>query len=93
MSSVDIFGDKKLLKNIHTVENTMNIVCNAGTITVNQMGYFEGYGEVWYHPEAIANILSLNNIRRYFRVTYDSEEGDCFVVKREDGSTRVFVSY
>lgn len=90
MSSVDIFGDKKLLNNIRTVDNTMTIVCNAGTITVNQMGHFAGYGDVWYHPQAIANILSLSNIQRFFRVTYDSQKGDCFVVTRADGSTRTF---
>lgn len=90
MSSVDIFGDKKLLKNVRTIDNIMTIVCNAGTITVNQMGYFEGYGEVLYHPQAIANILSLNNVRRRFRVTYDNQEGDRFVVTSADGSTRIF---
>lgn len=90
MSSVDIFGNKELLRNIRTVDNTMTVICNAGVITVNQMGCFDGYGEVWYHPQAIANILSLNNVQRCFRVRYDSQEGDCFVVMRTDGSTRVF---
>lgn len=90
MSSVDIFGEESLLTNIHQVRDTMRIVCNAGTIVVTHMGTLKGYGEVWYHPDAIANILSLRNVQDKFRVTYDSETGNRFVVHRPDGTQRVF---
>jgi hypothetical protein len=39
--------------------------------------------EVWYSTEAITNIFSLKNVRKQYRVTYDSDEG-CFVVHREE---------
>lgn len=90
MSSVDVFGERALLTNIRTVSDSMRIVCNAGTVVVTQMGTFKGYGDVWFHPEAIANILSLNNVQKQFRVTYDSADGDQFAVHKEDGSARVF---
>lgn len=90
MSSVDVFGDGRLLTNVHTVLDKMRIVCNAGTVVVTQMGTFRGYGKVWYHPDAIANILSLSNVQTKFRVTYDSKSGNHFVVHRDDGSQRLF---
>ena len=45
---------------------------------------------MWYHERAIANILSLNNVRKRFRVIFDSEAGNQFIVSRGDGSKRVF---
>lgn len=90
MSSVDIFGDRRMLRNIRPSANTMRIVCNAGTMTVNQVGNLNGYGTVWYHESAIANILSLNRVQKKFRVTYDSQSGDCFKVHQSNGTIRVF---
>lgn len=90
MSSIDLFGEKDLLTDIHTVQEYMKVVCNAGAVLVTQMGTLKGYGKVWYHPDAIANILSLSRVQDAFRVTYDSITGNQFVVHRKDGSIRVF---
>ena len=38
----------------------------------------------------VANILSLNNVKKKYRVTYDSTASDCFEVHRADGTKRVF---
>ena len=40
------------------------------------------YGDVWYSENAITNILSLKNVIKQYRVTYDSEEGHYFIVHR-----------
>ncbi|MEM1009857.1 MAG: hypothetical protein AAGJ35_12745 [Myxococcota bacterium] len=90
MSSVDVFGDKRLLTNIRTVGSKMKIICNAEAVVVTQMGDLGGYGPVWYLPNAIANILSLGNVQKHYTVQYNSEVGDFFTLKRKDGSTRVF---
>jgi len=31
-----------------------------------------GYGTVWFYEDGIANILSLNNVKKKYCVTYDS---------------------
>ena len=90
MSSVDVFGDKSLLSDIRTVSKKMTIVCNAGAVLVTQMGDLNGYGPVWYHPGAIANILSLSNVQKKYKVRYDSDEGNFFTLVRPDGTTRIF---
>lgn len=49
-----------------------------------------GYGQVWYHPGGIANILSLARVKDKYRVTYDSTKGNQFQVHKADGSVRIF---
>ena len=51
-----------------------------------------GYGTVWFDPNGIANILSLSNIKRKYRVTFDSGTDDVFHVHKPDGTSRKFVA-
>ena len=39
-----------------------------------------GYGKVWYHPNAIANVFSLARVADKYRVQYDSNIEDAFTV-------------
>ena len=58
----------------------MNIRCNAGKTTTNLIGDLPGYRTVWYHPNGIANILSLKKVKEKYHVTYDSWDGNKFIV-------------
>ena len=84
-STVDVFHNKAMLRDVQAVGHRMYIHCNAGTVWTDQQGVLPGYGRVWYCPKAIANILSLHNVSRRYRVTYNSREGNEFVVLRDDG--------
>lgn len=92
-STVDIFSNSKLLKNIRKVNRGVTIHTTAGTTTTNTIGDLVGYGTVWYNKTVIANILSLERVRKKFRVTYDdgySTKKSRFIVHKPDGETRVF---
>jgi hypothetical protein len=56
----------------------MNIHCNAGVTSTSLVGDLPGYGEVWYHENGSANILSLACMKEKHRVTYDNENGNSF---------------
>ena len=56
-STVNIFCNHNLLKNIRQVRGIMKIHCNVGISSTNWVGYLEGFGTVWYHKEGITNIL------------------------------------
>jgi hypothetical protein len=71
-----------MLRNIRTTERTMNIKCNAGVTRMNLIGDLPGYGEVWYNPQDIANILSLSKVEAQHHITYDSATDDGFVVHK-----------
>jgi hypothetical protein len=90
-STVDVFHNEKLLTDIRQGDGYMDIHCNAGVTSTNLVGYLFGYGEVWYNPNGIANILSLSRVReRGYRVTFDSEKGNEFHVHKQDGTKRIF---
>jgi len=63
-STVDMFMNKKLLKNIHDTKKTLSLHCNAGVTTVDKIRDLPGYGTVWFYEDGIANILSLNNVKK-----------------------------
>ena len=90
-STVDIFQNGLLLKNIRESRTSMRIHCNAGVTTTKQIGDLPGYGVVWYHPNGIANILSVARVKEHgYRVTFDSDNGNAFHVHKPDGTVRIF---
>ena len=44
------------------------------------IGDLPGFGIVWYHPNRIANVLSLGNVQDTHRVMYDSAGENHFLV-------------
>jgi len=89
-STVDVFKNKKLLKNIRDAKKTLSLHCNAGIATVKKILDLPGYDTVWFYEDGTANILSFNNVKKKYWVTYDSTAYDCFEVHKADGTKRVF---
>jgi hypothetical protein len=83
-STTDVFCNKKLLTNIRPSNTTFKIHCNAGTKEVNQVGTLKNYGTVWYSDSALANILSLSQVKKKFPITYDSRNDNEFHVIKPD---------
>jgi hypothetical protein len=83
-STTNIFCNKKLLTNIRLSSTTLKIHCNAGTKEVNQVGTLKNYWTVWYIDSAIANILSLSQVKNKFPITYDSKNDKEFHVIKPD---------
>ena len=91
-STVDIFCNPHLLKNIRRTPEGMRIHCNAGSRLTNLIGDLPGYGTVWYDPNAIANILSLWRVRDRYHISYDSSLRK-FVVTKPSGKVFMFQEY
>ena len=89
-STVDVFTNQQLLKNIRRAKKNMFIHCTAGVAKTNLVGDLSGYGTVWYHPNGIANILSLSKVKEKYRITFDSDINNQFIVHRPDGTQRIF---
>ena len=69
-STIDIFCNKDLLRNIRRVKRCMRISCNAGVVKCYHKGTLPGYGEVWFSPHAIANILSFSKVESKFEIEW-----------------------
>jgi len=67
----------------------MHSYCNAGNASTIIVGDLPGYSTVWYHPEGITNILSLDRIiEKGYHVTFDSKDSDKkFIVNKPNGGT------
>ena len=61
---------------------------NGGLLKTNKQVNLKNYGNVWYKPKYISNILSLSNVKKNHSIIYDSENGEKFIVinKRPGGN-------
>jgi hypothetical protein len=73
-----------MLTNFRPSNTTLKIHCNAGTKEGNKVGTLKNYGTVWYSDSAIANILSLSQVKKKFAITYDSKNDNEFHVIKPD---------
>jgi hypothetical protein len=90
-STINVFCNPKLLSNIRESKGNLVIHCNAGKATTNMVGEFDRYRTVWYHPDGIANVLSLAKVKSKFKVTYDSSDGNKFMVHKPNGHKLEFI--
>jgi hypothetical protein len=84
-STVDVFANGNMLKDIHQVDDEMVIALNGGSNVTSEMGMLPGYGLVWYDPVGIANIVSLSRVREKYHVSFNSDN-NIFVVTKPDGT-------
>lgn len=81
-STVDIFCNPKMLFNIHDVKRHLILYCNADNTSVTKKGNLKGYWTVWCHPAGIATVWSLNNLKKKYRVIFNSELENGFVLHK-----------
>ena len=72
--------------NIQLANRTLCILRATGTAYTNYIADFPGYRTVWFLHDGFANILSLQQMKQCYQVTYDSGRIslDCFVVHKLD---------
>ncbi len=73
-STVTAFKSKQYLENIRSVKQGVKINCNSGLMRTNKVRDYDSMN-VWYIPDGIANIFSMNELKKKYRITYDSWEG------------------
>ena len=82
--TVLVICNPKHLNNNQRTDRTMHIFFNAGVKTTDMVGDMSGVGEVWYHSEGIANIISMSLIQKDYQVTYDIRLDNNFRVWNEE---------
>jgi hypothetical protein len=82
-STLDLICDPALVESTFKSSHSMRLKNNGGTVEVKKQVIMPGYhAHIWYNKKAITNILSLSNVIKQYRVTYDSND-QMFVVHRE----------
>ena len=85
-STVDVFSNPLLVCNIRYANQMLHILCATGTAYTNYIAGFPGYETIWFLHDGFMNILSLQQMKQCYWVTYDSGDvsPDCFVVHKSD---------
>jgi len=90
-STINLITNKDIIHDIHQVTRPLKVQCNVGVWTTNLMGMLRDFPElVWHDPQAVANILSLHTVKKYYWVIYDSQDDDTFVVIDRHGNKYCF---
>ena len=89
-STVDLFCNPDLVEKTRNSRSKMQLRSNGGGMRVKKKATKRGYKkEVWFSTQAATNTLSLANLTKQFRATYDSNDEE-FVVHRDDEPNTVF---
>ena len=79
-STVSLFCNKNLVEKIRKVDEQLELATNGGQLCTNLKATVPGYGEVWFHPNAITNIFSFAEIEDKHHITYNSKSEKAFIV-------------
>jgi hypothetical protein len=79
-STHTIFCNPEYVTDIVDVEETLNLGTKGGVLVSNQKANIAGLAQRWFNRRAIANVISLADINKYNRVTYDSARELAFLV-------------
>jgi hypothetical protein len=82
-TTTSTFTSNKHLSDVQTEYKGLAIRCNVGVVRTNRRGNFGGL-KVWSMGSGIANVLSLGEITKKHRVTYNSDDG-FFVIHTPEG--------
>jgi len=93
-STCSIFSNPNFLTNIRPCipGKELHLQSNGGgELIANMIGNLKGIGEVYYHPESIANILSLAKVSQKRKVTFDSSNENVFKIHGPNQSYIKFI--
>jgi hypothetical protein len=91
-STVNLFNNRALLTNIRKCTGPpLRCYCNGGFQDSTLIGTLDGYGDIWYNPNSLANILSMAHVSERFRVNFDTNIEQAIFVWRKDGSYIKFI--
>jgi len=90
-STVHLICIPNLVSNIRQTNNPMNVITNGGKLMANQEAEMNNIGTVSFSENAVTNILSMGKIAEKYRITYDSLNGDEFLIHKDDGSIVKFI--
>ena len=82
-STLSLFCNPELVKDIRQSNTTLKMHTNAGSKESNQQVTMPGFGNVWFHEDGIANTFGFGDLVSKYRITYDSEKEDAFLVHME----------
>ena len=63
-SMMDIFGNSNVLHDICVCNDELQLETNKEVLKTRRKRTLNNYGDVWYSPNTMTNILSLGNVTK-----------------------------
>ncbi len=82
-STMSLFCNRRMVIDVSNLAEPLTLRSNGGTLDVDHTAMIGQLTEVWFSKSASTNILSLKDVVKCYRVTYDSYDG-AFIVWREN---------
>ena len=79
-SSTTLFCSKNYLKQIKTTQDPIDIRTNGGIIQVKESYQVPQIRKSYHTKDAMTNIIGLADMRKKFRITYNSDKEAVFLV-------------
>ena len=76
--STTLFCNKNYCKQIETTQVPIDIYTNGGIIQVKESCQVPQIGKSYYAKDAMINMIGLADMRKKFRITYDSDKEQHF---------------
>jgi hypothetical protein len=92
-STVSVFKNRLLLTNIRDAGKVLRVHTNGGIQLNRNIGTVKNFGDVWFNPDSIANILSMSAVSKVCRITMDSSVDNALHVHRKNGTIMTFREY
>jgi len=92
-STVSVFQNKKMLLHVCPSNHCLKIFTNGSTQTSSLVWEINNFGTVWYHPNSLANILSLAEVQKKFHVTMDMAIKAVLCMHKMDRMVMKFMEY
>ena len=83
-SSVSLFGNKEYVDKIQQSNKKLELHTNGGPIISDETASVDKLGKVWYNKSSVANIISFADLRKRYRITYDSDVENSFILHTPD---------
>ncbi len=87
-SSTSLFGNKEYVAGIEELTRKLELHTNGGPIVSDKTASVNKFRKAWYNTDSVANIFSFAEMRKIYRITYDSETEDAFIVHRPERQVR-----
>ena len=85
-ATMNSIRNKKLLAGVYETDRPIIMSTNAGSRELNLKGKLVGMDtDPWYDESSMANMISLSELTKENRITYDSEKNDSFYCHSKTG--------
>ena len=78
-ATASIFRNSMYLHKIRTAAHSCHIAGIGGSLEVTEVGDNDLCGEIWYHPDAVANVWSFDEAQQMYDITFDNKANKFFV--------------